>query len=90
MLDPRGECWEVRFTSSRAETTDALSERCRFAWLVAALHASDCRLHGSTYQPSALTATCLHSAPLPRQVAGLYCADGSCFPTPTGLNPMIT
>ena len=24
------------------------------------------------------------------QVAGLYCADGSCFPTPTGLNPMIT
>lgn len=24
------------------------------------------------------------------QVAGLYCADGSCFPTPTGLNPMMT
>ncbi|PRW45373.1 Long-chain-alcohol oxidase FAO1 [Chlorella sorokiniana] len=24
------------------------------------------------------------------EVAGLYCADGSCFPTPTGLNPMIT
>ncbi|PSC68186.1 Long-chain-alcohol oxidase FAO1 isoform A [Micractinium conductrix] len=24
------------------------------------------------------------------EVAGLYCADGSTFPTPTGVNPMIT